>query len=178
MKQKNKSIALLVSLLLVLTVTVGGTIAFLADTSGPLKNIFNPSQVTTDVDETNEDGVKTNVMITNTGDTEAYIRAAVVITWQDKDGNVYGQMPTTNDYTITWGNGWDEGNDGFYYWPSPVEPNQKTGVLIESVQPVAGKAPADYYLNVEIIGSGIQSVPTSVVANAWGVTVSGTTISK
>lgn len=178
-RRTRKSAALLVSLLLLLTVTIGGTIAFLTDSDGPLHNLFNPSQVTTAVEETLDGNTKKNVYIKNTGDTDAWIRAAVVVTWQDKDGNVYGQKPAEGtNYDITWGADWKPGDDDFYYWTSPV--TAKTGVtgnLIENVSP-KGNAPADgYYLTVEIIGSGIQSKPANVFNTEWassGLTVKTT----
>lgn len=170
-RRSGKSAALLVSLLLLLTVTVGGTIAFLMDSDGPLNNLFNPSQVTTKVEETLSGNTKEDVYITNTGDTDAWIRAAVVITWQDSEGNVYGQAPVKGtDYTITWGNEWLSGKDGFYYWPNPVVANGgKTGNLIASctANRTVTVGETTYYLTVEIIGSGIQSKPISVFYAEW-----------
>lgn len=172
-----KSAALLVSLLLLLTVSVGGTIAFLMDSAGPLRNLFTPSKVTTYVDETVNGKTKSNVSIKNTGDTTAWIRAAIVVTWQDAKGNVYGQLPVENrDYTMNLNvvneNGWLKGKDGFYYWPLPVKSekedgkNCKTGVLIQNCTYKAN-APEGYYLNVEIIGSGIQNKPANVFNTEW-----------
>lgn len=175
-RRSGKSAALLVSLLLLLTVTVGGTIAFLMDTDGPLRNQFNPSKVTTKVEETLSGNIKKDVYIKNTGDTDAWIRAAVVVTWQDEEGNVYGQAPVEGkNYDITWGTEWATGDDGFYYWTSPVRAETGvTGDLIETISP-KGKPPADgYYLTVEIIGSGIQNKPAKVFNTEWassGLTV-------
>ena len=175
----GKSAALLVSLLLLLTVTVGGTIAFLIDSDGPLHNLFNPSKVTTKVEETLSVDTKKDVYIKNTGDTDAWIRAAVVVTWQNAEGNVYGQAPVEGmNYDITWGTGWKTGDDGFYYWPSPVAAETGvTGDLIETISP-KGNPPADgYYLTVEIIGSGIQNKPAKVFNTEWassGLTVNDT----
>lgn len=176
-RRSGKSAVLLVSLLLLLTVTVGGTIAFLMDSDGPLHNLFNPSKVTTYVDETLDDETKKDVKIKNTGDTEAWIRAAVVVTWQDKDGNVYGQRPAEGtDYTmelnVVNSDGWLRGDDGFYYWYLPVKSQEEdanncsTGVLIKECTYKAN-APEGYALTVEIIGSGIQSVPETVFNTEW-----------
>lgn len=182
-----KSKALLASLLLVVGVTVGGTLAYIVAGSGPVENEFTPSKVTTAVFETIEGTTKTDVMIQNTGDTTAYIRAAVVITWQDEAGNILGEKPVEGqDYTITYSlsSGWEKSSDGFYYWTSPVKSDDEdaqncyTGVLIsnctaKTTKTIGNGADAvTYYLAVEIIGSGIQSVPTSVVAEAWSSGVS------
>ncbi len=169
-RKSGKSAALLVSLLLLLTVTVGGTIAFLMESDAPLHNLFNPSQVTTYVDETLVGTTKKDVKIQNTGDTEAWIRAAVVVTWQDAEGNVYGQAPVAGTNYTAWAPGadWLTGDDGFYYYRYPVEAGATTAnALISSIAPV-GNPPADgYYLTVEIIGSGIQSKPENVFNTEW-----------
>ena len=179
-RRSGKSAALLVSLLLLLPVTVGGTIAFLMDSDGPLHNLFNPSKVTTYVDETVSGNTKSDVSIKNTGDTTAWIRAAVVVTWQDKDGNVYGQAPVAGTNYTAWipGTNWVEGADGFYYYTKPVAAQTSTAnALIAEIKPI-GNPPADgYYLTVEIIGSGIQNKPAKVFNTEWassGLTVNDT----
>lgn len=164
----KKFITLLVSLLLVLCVTVGGSLAFLIDTTKPVENIFTPSKITTTVVEELKDGVKESVKIKNTGDTTAFIRAYVIVTWQNEQGEVYGAAPVKGtDYTISdLGSGWFEA-DGFYYHKAPVEKGQSTGVMFKEITAVAENFPEGYTLHVEIIGSGIQSVPDEAVESAW-----------
>lgn len=183
-RKKKARRMLLAYLSLVMGLMVGATVAYLIAMDVPITNIFTPSKITITVDETFENDEKTNVSIENTGNTEAYIRAAVIVTWKDSSGNVYSQMPKEGtDYTITYANGtgWDtETSDGFYYYTTPVASGSSTGILIESCSPVAANTPEGYGLSVEIIGSAIQSVPTSVVVEKWGVTLGsdGVTISK
>lgn len=168
-KSLRKSIALLVSLLLIIGVIVGGTTAFLIATDGPLENQFKSSQVTTEVEEGFDGTTKSNVSIKNTGDTEAWIRATVVVTWQDANGNVYGKAPVEGtDYDIVWESNskWLSGGDDFYYYTSPVAPGNKTSVLINSCTS-KDTAPEGYFLTVEIIGSGIQSKPSHVFNSEW-----------
>lgn len=179
---RRKSTVLLTSLALLMAILVGTTTAFLIATSEPVTNIFNPATVTSDVEESFENDVKSNVKIKNTGNTEAYIRATFVVTWKDNQNrNVYGTAPVEGtDYIITLNqNGWFKGSDEFYYYKQPVAAGSSTAVLINSCAPVAGKTPVGYGLNVEILSSAIQSTPTSVVASQWGVTVADDgTISK
>lgn len=168
--KRKKAVVLLVSLL-VLCFTVAGTMAFLTTSSGPLANIFTSSTVKTEITEDITNNVKSNVKVKNTGDITAYIRAAVVITWQDADGNVYGKAPVAGtDYNITWTTDpdWQKGADGFYYYKKPVDAGDSTKQLFTGCSPIAGMAPEGYSLTVEIIGSGIQSVPASAVVDAWG----------
>jgi len=168
MKQNKKLLAIVVSVILVIGLAVGVTSAFLTDNSEQIENVFDPSRVTTRVDETIDGDEKTEVKIANTGDTEAFIRATYVVTWQDEAGNVWGQAPVAGiDYEIEFGTGWLQNEaDGFYYWPTPVAKDDATGILIKRIKPLQGAPEENYYLNVEILGSGIQSVPASAV-EAW-----------
>lgn len=176
---KKKNLITLVSLLAILCVTVGGTLAYLVTTSGPVTNTFTPTSVTTEVLEKFENNKKTEVKIKNTGSTDAYIRAAIVVTWQNAKGEVYGTQPAANDYNLVIGDGWTEGNDGFYYWNGIVKsdddaPNDCwTGELITSCSPKVVPPADGYFLNVEIIGSGIQAKGKDAngktpVELAWG----------
>lgn len=170
----GKTLAVLLSVVLVIALAVGATIAFLADSTNGVKNTFTPSQITVEVNEAFDGTTKSDVSIKNTGDTTAYIRAAVVVTWQNAAGNVYGVEPVENtDYSLEIANsGWFKGADGYYYHSAPVQAGANTGILIKQAKAVEGNAPAkDYFLSVEIIASGIQSIPTNVVADNWKVTL-------
>ncbi len=177
-RKSKKSAISLISLILVVCVAVGGVLAILKSYANQLINVFEPRHVTTTVVEEFDGEVKQNVAIKNTGNTDAWIRAAVVINWVDELGNVYGIPPVEGtDYTIVYdlANGWVKGNDGFYYWTKSVKSveqdstNCTTGVLIKTCSPVQpSTAPDGYTLSVEIVGSGIQSVPARVFNSNWG----------
>lgn len=156
---KKKTILMLATMVLLLTVTVGSTIAYLVTSSGPVENTFTPSHVTSQVDETFTPGstTKRNVMIENTGDTNAYIRAAIVITWKDKDNHTMPIVPKVNeDYTININtNDWTP-SGGYYYYKEAVAPGAKTTNLINECVST-GKYTDGRKLCVEVIGSAIQS---------------------
>ena len=176
--KSKKKLILLVSLVMLLTVAVGGTLAYLTASTDPLPNIFTTSGVPISVQEDPFDGtVKNNVKIQNDGNTDAYIRAAVVVTWQDSEGNVYAVKPEAGvDYQITFptGTGWVYLTaDGFYYYTASVASNNQTGVLLTNCKPLKS-APADgYTLCVEIVAESVQAkgVDNGVkaVVKAWGV---------
>ncbi|MBQ1252355.1 MAG: hypothetical protein IIY02_05505 [Firmicutes bacterium] len=174
----RKLIVALLSLVLVVALSIGGTFAWLNDTSDTVTNTFKPGEIVTRVDETFDGNVKSNVSIENVktdNAVDAYIRAEIVVTWQKDNGNVYGQLPVEGvDYTIGLdvANGWVLAEDGFYYWTKPVAPGAKTGILITTCAPVDGKAPKGYSLCVEVISTAIQTVPTSVVTTEWSTGVS------
>lgn len=173
-----KNAAMLVpALVLLLTLSVGGTVAFLVAKGTPIRNEFTPSTVSCQVIEEFNGEDKTDVTIQNTGDTEAYIRAVIVVTWKDaKGGNIYAVKPRENeDYSIVLNDAdWVLSRDGFYYHKEPVAAGQTTQTLIENCSPKNdSKVPAGYELNVEILSSAIQSVPASVVTAEWSSGVNG-----
>lgn len=179
----NKPALIVVSLLLIATMTLGGTLAYIFTGTEDVENTFNPTKVTTAVveDIATDTSKKQDVKIQNTGSTDAYIRAAVVVTWQDAQGNVYGKQPVANtDYSVTYNTDtqaepagkWVKNGD-FYYWNASVAPNGTTGELITTCSQLQDCENNDYKLTVEIIGSGIQSKGvkgnTKAVVDAWGV---------
>lgn len=192
----NKKSIIITSVILLLLVAVGTTLAYVFTETEPVENTFIPSRVSCAVVENGKEPVsgslvnisdsKNNVQIQNTGDTDAYIRVAVTVNWMNADGTrVWAQKPIQNtDYTITYNlseDGWFDGGDGFYYYSkavSPTSPNNLTEILISNAALMSGvTAPVgtdntQYYLSIEIVASAIQSTPASTVSDQWGVTVS------
>ena len=173
--KQSLAIKLVICLILLLMISVGGTIAFVVTHTSEIRNTFTESVVKCEVDETFKDNVKSNVSIKNTGDTTAYIRAFVNVTWMNESGQVASVSPKSTDYMIEYSTrGWLKGSDGYYYYSLPVQPNDKTAVLINSCELLeTASAPDGYYLSVEIVCSAIQSTPVSVVSNIWHVQLSG-----
>ena len=172
---KKKSITLL-ALILILTVSVGGSLAWLVTQTGAVTNTFSPAHVTTAVDETLSGTTKSSVRIQNTGDVDAYIRATYVVNWVDANGSIYGAAPVEDDdYTISLNaTDWEKSGD-YWYCKTRVEPDGYTPVLINSIAPVAGKAPAGCTLQVTILADGIQADGTTsggvkAAEDAWGYT--------
>lgn len=196
----NKKSIIITSVILLLLVAVGTTLAYVFTETEPVENTFIPSRVSCAVVENGKEpesgslvnigDSKNNVRIQNTGNTDAYIRVAVVINWMSADGKkVWAQKPVEDtDYTITFNlseDGWFYGGDGFYYYSSPIAPTELTNVLIrnaalkDGVKAPIGTDTTQYYLSIEIVASAIQSTPASTVSEQWGVKVSnGRIISK
>lgn len=165
----RRILLLAASLGLILSLSVGGILAWLTTQTEPITNTFTPSAVTTEITEVRDGSSKKNVQIKNTGDTTAWIRAAVIVTWQNEAGEVYGKAPACGiDYTgWTPGTDWVQGDDGFFYYRKPVAPGTATpNALIGEIAPLADAPANGYYLTVEIIGAGIQYKPEAAFA-AW-----------
>ena len=161
----KKPLAALVALVLIIGAVVGGTLAYLAARTDAIVNTFNPAKVDITVEENFYGSTKEDVKITNTGDTEVYIRATYVVTWKDAAENVYPEQPQQGvDYTISLNleQGWIYYN-GYYYYTAPVAPHASTGVLIDLCTPVEGRAPEGYTLSVDVLASAIQSLVRSAM---------------
>lgn len=179
-RRRGRLFALLAAVVLVSALAVGGTVAFILTQTEEKVNVFAPAQVACTVTETFDGTTKRDVAVKNTGDTVAYIRAAVIVTWM-KDGNAADQNVTARlpqegtDYELAYAaDGWLHGDDGYWYYQDPVAPQDSTGKLIEScVQLATANAPDGYHLSVEIAASAIQSVPETVVADEWHVVLNG-----
>lgn len=166
-KNTDRAVLLLVSLVLVLSAAIGGTLGYLTNQK-TVTNTMQVGEFSTDIDEKLDHGVKSNVTVENTGEYDAYIRAVVVVTWQNQDGDVYPETPDEGtDYTIEYGTNWELKDDGFWYYKGVVGADGETSNLIDTCKPI-GKAPEDGYdLNVEILASAIQADPQQAVQEAW-----------
>lgn len=171
-KTKSKASLLVVSLLLILMVGVFDSISFLSSKTDSVINTFTPGTVTPGVEETFDGQTKKDVSIQNNGNAAAYIRAAIVVSWVDKDDNnkVLAVTPVQGEnynMSLSLSDGWVKGSDGFYYWTQPVEAERKTGILIESCSPINGNV--DGLLSVEILAQSIQAEPEDAVEEAWKI---------
>lgn len=155
----SKQFVLLASVAILLVGVVGGSLAYLLTNTAPVVNTFTPGNVEIEVKEEFNNNVKSKVTIMNTGNVDAYIRARVVVTWQDDSGNIYPKQPAEGtDYTISWTkDGWTEPVNGVYTHTNPVAPGGQTGVLFTNCKPVADKTPAGYHLVVDVIAEAIQA---------------------
>ena len=155
-RMKKKSLLLVAGIVLMLTIAIGGTIAYIVTSTDPVVNTFTAGDVPIDIDENTDGGVKSDVKITNSGNVPAYIRAKIIVTWKDKDGNVSATKPVLGtDYSMSTGGDWMEVG-GFYYYNKRVAVGEKTTNLIESCTRI-GNPPVGYDLSVEIIAESIQA---------------------
>lgn len=162
-KMNRKTIVLLAMALIIMIGAVSGTIAWLTTNTAPVANTFTPGDVEVSVTDNVSGNVKSNVVITNTGNTEAYIRAAIVANWV-LDGKIVA--PWTDSVSIN--SGWTKvGN--YYYYTSPVAPGAATGSALFTSY-TAPEAPVEgAHLEMTILAQAIQSKPKKALEDAgWG----------
>ncbi len=137
-------------------------------------NAFTVGTVAPSVTETFDPvaGTKENVSVQNTGNAPVYIRALVLVTWQDAAGATLSAQPVAGtDYDLVGAQaGWTLGGDGYYYCTSPVQPGDSTPVLVKKL--TDKNADAARYLCVDVIAQAVQASPAEAVGDVFpGATV-------
>lgn len=168
-RRSKKTGMLFLSLLLVIGMVVGGTVAWLSTKSAPITNTFLPSKVACQVQEefNSTTGVKTNVNVENTGDIDAYIRVKLVSYRTNDAGQHIGGTAELPAFDL--GEGWVE-HGGYYYYTKPVKPNQKPEADLTKEMTLKGNCDgADGgHQAIDVMAEAIQSVPENAVKAAWG----------
>lgn len=201
-KHKSKYTILLACLLLTVAIAVTGTIAYIFTSSDPVVNTFAPVTPEIKIPEKMEGTVKEKATVQNTGEVDSYLRAKIVVTWQNEAGEVYPEVPvlksdanSDGDYTMSIGDHWIL-HEGYYYYYKVAAPGQPAvikkddgsieygkGVSDDDMliirAEVVDEAPAkDYFLHIEILGQAIQAEPIDAIKEAWDVTISISTEGK
>lgn len=180
---KGKRLISMLLCMVLLGASIGATIAYLNDKSNTVTNTFIPAEVKIQIDETLKGNVKSDVKILNVKTDKtipAYIRAEIIVTWQNSDGEVLGKTPKLGtDYSMEINTAnWTE-DGGYYYHKGAVDPGEHTAVLIEKAETKVASIPnpanpdKPYYLCIEILASAVQSMPDTAVAEYWGTTAAG-----
>lgn len=170
--RSKKTGTLLFSLVLLLTMMIGGTLAYLTMKTDPIQNVFTPSHVSCTVTESFDGTTKRNVNVTNTSDIPAYIRVKLVTYRVNGSGEHIGGTATIPSFTP--GTNWVE-HGGYYYYTLPVDPSQKPATDLignSGISLIGSYDDADGGKQViEVMAEAIQSVPATAVQNSWGVTI-------
>lgn len=167
-KKLRKPVKLVISLLVLVCVSVGGTLAYLKSTVS-VNNTFTVGNVNTEVDEKFEGSVKKNVTAKNTGDVPAFIRIKLVTYRVNDNGDHIGGTATIPEFTL--GNGWFKSGDCYYY-SYPVNPEEypandligDKGIELVSYSDSDGGKQV-----IEVIAEAIQASPADAVKEAWGL---------
>lgn len=163
--------AMVIATVMLLALAIGGTVAWLTDTSPAVVNTFTPSQVRCKVveDFNDQTGVKSKVQVKNISDIPAFIRVKLVTYRTNGKGQHIGgtaELPAFNP-----GSGWVEHN-GYYYYTQPVQPQNFTGILIDEIQLQDPYTDADRGRQaIDVMAEAIQSMPATAVQEAWHVTI-------
>lgn len=164
----KKPLTLFVALVLLLTLAVGGSLAWLVS-DDHVTNSMEPGKVPIRINETVSNNVKSDVTVTNTGNIQAFIRVAIIANAVDKNGDVtVGTAPT---YTVD-SSKWTQIGD-YYYYNGIVEPDGgKTAPLFTGDVGFAGGEINILAESIQVLGGTDGDGRASF--NAWGHSFNGT----
>lgn len=149
---KMKSILLLALVVAVLMGTVGGTVAYLVTSTDPVTNTFTPAKFDTDIEEKVDSGVKSKIIVKNTGEVDAWVRVAIIGNYVNEAGQVVGDWNGTVDYNE---DNW-ELSDRYYYYKEIVPAGGETVNLLETgINAVTREDGA--HLEITVIHQSIQA---------------------
>lgn len=126
-----------------------------------------------DVEVTDEvnGNVKSNVVITNTGNMPEYIRAVIVGNWFDSEGSIVAPWSAAQGSFTGLANStyWYTGADGYYYYMDPVAPGAATPTALFTTYTAPTTSPVSgAHLEIKIVVQAV--IADKNVANAaWGV---------
>ena len=163
---------MVLSVVLLLGVAIGGTIAWLSTKTTQVTNTFTPAKVTCKVEENFDEntGVKTKVNVTNTGNIAVYIRVKLVTYRTNDAGQHIGGTAELPKFTP--GKNWVEYGE-YYYYTLPVAPGKEPAANLAdrmTLEKSYGDADGGKQA-LDVMAEAIQSEPEKAVADAWGVKI-------
>lgn len=175
LKQKKKHLvfALVLIVLLVISIIIGTVWAASYLATDKVENTFEPAETSIEIKETFNGTTKSNVYVTNTGNTSepkgpaVYVRVKLLPYWYVKDSDhIVAKSSWIPSFTL--GTDWVL-IGGYYYYAKPIEAGQNTSDLISTITLTTD---ADGNRQVlEILAEAIQSNPQNTVTENWGVNV-------
>lgn len=159
----KKLLTLFVALVLLLTLAVGGSLAWLVSNDN-VQNTMVPGNVPIQINETLNGTSKTSVTITNNGNIQAFIRVAIIANAVDEDGDII--VGTAPGYTVNAAKWTQLGN--YYYYKGIVEPNGTTDPLFTDKVDFTGGEINILAESIQVLG-GVTSDGSASV-DAWGHT--------
>lgn len=150
MKKISRKLVLLLSLVAVLAITVGGTLAYLQATTGLLTNTFKLADVHTKIEEVVDDTKQ--VYIRNEGESDVYVRVRLSLSGLTAEQMSMVQVVSKPDaqaseyeddacITILTHGKWAQtdatapafSQDGFFYYTTELDAGEKTEPSLEVV---------------------------------------------
>lgn len=160
---------LLISLVLLLTITVGGSIAFLIDITNQVENTFTPAQVSIVPTEATTPNSKSDIRFQNSGDVPVYVRATLVIYWTDTIDGVEQIIAQPSGASVSdrelLKNGWFVIGD-IYYYNLPVASDDSTETMLDKIT-VEVPEGCSATCHIDVRAEAIQADPSTAVENAW-----------
>ena len=152
-RKASKPVLVLVAFVLLLTISIGSTLAYISVKSEKIETVFVPTDV--------QCMVQDNLTVKNTGSNNAYIRVAAVPNYMNADGHICAEHGTLSSPAA--GEGWVYVN-GYYYYSQILSPDTVTSPVFVFT---GNQAEDGCSLRLELFASAIQAEPADVVIKVW-----------
>lgn len=161
----RKLLLVVLTLVLLIALGAGVTMAYFANASGPLTNTFRPGSVGAKIGERFDGSTKTAITVTNTGASPAYVRVRLVSYWVDGKNNPVAKSSVLPAFTM--GDNWQKVGD-YYYYKAPLAGNATTTNLLASSITLSVEDGAKQV--VEVLTDSVQASPANAAKEVWGMT--------
>lgn len=123
---------------------------------------LNPNEVNVTVTDTVAADELSTIVIKNSGNVAAFLRAVIVANWQDAGGNIVAPWDfEPADFEGLPGTGWTQKADGFYYTTTTVEPGENAPALFTRYTPPATPPVTGAHLVMDIAVQAVNAKPAS-----------------
>ena len=161
---------MIVGSFVVVLLLVKQTQAWLLDKTSVRENEFTIAKIDHTIEEEFNGALKTDVQVTNTGNTKSFIRVLILPQWLAKNTLTPVGLVAEETYNISFNQtNWSKKGD-YWYYHQPVEAGAQTDILIKSAAPKAGlsKNYQDKVFNLQVITQSVQATPIEAVKDLWG----------
>lgn len=161
---KHKTMIIVLSIILLVCIGVGATLAYFANSTGPVINTFQSGTVGAEIDEDISGNTKNSITVKNTGSVPVYVRVRLVSYFEDDSGVLPQDSPVVS---VTLDTNWKQ-IGSYYYYKLPVAAGASTSNLLKE----------GTYLSmvnnqvIEVLADTVQATPADAVEAVWSVTVS------
>jgi len=165
-RPRRKLLPLAIVLLLLVTLSVGGTMAYFAFSANPVINTFQTGTMDVRIDEQIAGNQKTSITVNNTGTASVYVRVQLVSYW--KDGNNIAPV-SSETVSVSLGSNWKY-IDGYYYYTKALAGGTATENLLKA--PISMGTKDGYAQVIEVLADTVQASPAKAVEDVWGIEAS------
>lgn len=159
---KHKSVIIVLSIILLVCIGVGATLAYFANSTGPVINTFQSGTVGAEIVEDISGNTKNSITVKNTGSVPVYVRVRLVSYFEDDSGVLPQDSPVVS---VTLDTNWKQ-IGSYYYYKLPVGAGDSTGNLLGSQLAMVNNQV------IEVLADTVQATPADAVEAVWSVTVS------
>ena len=164
----RKLLAALAAGVLVVSVAVGGTLAYFKDQANNVVNSFQSGTIQASVVESINNNSKTLIAVKNDGSAGAYARVRLVAYWVDDEGKILAKPSPSTVFTPNTGWVYRQA-DGYYYCTSVIFNGSQTPNLLPNGTSLSLAAEDDAWPVIEVFAETVQATPSNAANDLWGI---------